>query len=567
MKFRYTIEEISKNGTRNLLNRDLDKDEIILGRGSGSDIHFESSYVSLNHARIVFSDGKPIIEDLGSLSGISVNNQITKRQNLKEDDEVKLGDVTLTVFFSGGIWGLHEKRVEQEKVDTEKLIERDVTKISIARLLPSLKYISIIFLLLVVGFFFVLPMTGGSQDSWNSGPISNHHSMIATDCLSCHGGNFSRVADKQCISCHNMTDHADKSNPGVLKAHHSSEARCATCHMEHNGDNGLVLKESKLCTDCHANITSIVPDSTRPSVPSFNEHPEFSVEVQPALPGAPVTRARLDDLQNLKDNSNVKLNHEVHLRTIRTKTGTVKLGCRDCHNSSPDRQSIEPINFENHCATCHTLEFDDRLAGRQVPHGDPDVVFKFLYAEYAKLLLSSEETSSNAQDFRQRFKPGGSIVANQAPAQNDDFKRSFVEKESRNAERLLFTKTACYLCHRIVQKEITDEQATAKSLSKFEVMTPQIPQHWMPYARFDHGAHEAVTCDDCHKGVYQSTKTNQVLLPGVKDCTNCHNDHAGNGLVKSDCVMCHSFHDQKLVEPAAKRKAEEILNQKVGTGS
>jgi predicted CXXCH cytochrome family protein len=556
MKLRYVIEEISLNGTKNLRSSEINKPEILIGRGSDCDVRLESTYVSLRHAKIGYVDSRPYIEDPGSLSSVIVNGNIEKYRVLEAGDKIKLADITLEVFFQDDMWGLKETRVEKEETDDEVVIKNQNENLSISNHLPSIKLLSSLLFIAVTGYFFVWPLFGKDQESWSAGPLASHHSMIAADCKSCHGGDFTQVDDKKCMSCHSMTEHSE-----FLRTHKSTstEGRCGTCHMEHNGDEGLVLNDPKLCTSCHANITATDPESKGQNVPSFEKHPEFSVQVQPAVPGGPYTKVMLTDFANLKDNSYVKLNHQIHLKPIRSKNGIVQLQCRDCHEASSDLKSINKITFDKHCRSCHSLEFDDRLKGKEVPHAQPDVVYKFLYAEYAKLMLGADDSPQATQTFNQRFKPGQALPSvESAPSTKDDFKQAFVEKESRNSERQLFTKTACYLCHKMLEKP-SDSGTSDNGLSRFEVIKPQIPTDWMPAARFDHGAHEAIKCGDCHKGVYESTKTNQVLLPKIEQCRTCHVDKAQNGLVKSDCISCHSFHDQQLVPVIRKRDIAEIL--------
>lgn len=556
MKFLYIIEKISVNGTKDTLVTPFDKAEIVIGRGSDCDIRLPSTYVTLRHAKITFENDRPVIEDPGSLSSVTVNGHIEKRKTLEEGDKIKLADIVMEVVIQDGTFGIKETRVEKEQTDIEEVIKQQTDKLSIVSHLPRMKIVCVGLFVLIAGLFFVLPYLTKKQNNWSSGPLSSHHSMIADDCGACHNGNFVQVKDDKCLSCHGMTDHSE-----FLKSHKSVEGRCATCHMEHNGDSGVILKDPNLCLSCHADIKKTNPDSKHPDVPSFEKHPEFSVSVQPATPGGSYTRVQLSDAANLKDNSNIKLNHKLHLQPIRGKEGIVELQCRDCHNASNDLKSINKISFDKHCRTCHSLEFDDRLKGKEVPHADPDVVYKFLYAEYAKLMLRSDDSPQAQQSFNQRFKPGQALPSVQAaPATNDDFKQSFVEKESRNSERQLFTKTACFLCHRMLEKPPSDKGVNDNALSKFEVIKPVIPTDWMPAADFNHGSHEEIRCDGCHKGVYESTKTNQVLLPKVGDCRTCHIDTAKHGLVKSDCISCHSYHDQKLVDPKKKRHINAILD-------
>lgn len=552
MTIRYTLEKISINGIKDTRSQDFDKTEILIGRGGGCDVLLQSSYVSLIHAKFGITDGKPFIEDQGTVSSILVNNSVEKYATLQEGDLVKLADISLEVIKEDGHWGLKEVRQEVDKPDNEEVVAGQLKQLNVANSLPSFKTLSILFFLVIAGLFLVWPYFSKDQSSWEAGPISNHHSMIASDCKSCHSVPFVQVKDEQCLSCHKMTNHSE-----IIKNHPKIEGRCASCHMEHNGTQALVIDEAKLCINCHGDLKSKFADAKSPGMQDFKTHPQFAVEVQPLLPGEKSTKVSLDNAAALRDNSNIKLNHEVHLQPIKSKNETVQLQCRDCHNASEDLKSIQPINFEKHCNSCHGLEFDDRLKGIEVPHGDPNVVYNFLYAEYAKLLLGSDDSPKAEASFVQRFKPGGSLPSVSAqPSIKDDFKQAFVEKESRKSERQLFTRTACYLCHRILEED------AAKALpekSHFEVIKPQIHTDWMPSANFDHGAHEEIKCEDCHSGVSQSTKTNQVLLPKVEKCQTCHADQEKHGLVKSDCVMCHSYHDQQLVSEEKKRNINDIL--------
>jgi predicted CXXCH cytochrome family protein len=358
-----------------------------------------------------------------------------------------------------------------------------------------------------------------------------------------------------------MTDHAPVFGPALIEKHKDLKMGCASCHMEHNGTTGLIVRNSALCTNCHGDIKRLIPEAQAQNVPRFDKHPEFTVMIQPPIPGGAYTRVRLDDPANLKDNSNVKLNHQKHLATLNGPKGKVKLECRSCHEPSDDLRTIKPISYDKHCQECHGLEFDDRLKGRQVPHGSADVVYRYLYAEYAKLALSQTPEDKPIQEvFNLRGRPGSVMPSVAAqPKQGEDFTRAFVEKESRDSERKLFTKTACFLCHRVAPKEITPEEAASKQTGLFTVLQPDIPNRWMPHSIFSHGAHEAVKCEECHHGVSESNRTQDVLMPKVGDCTGCHSEEGDHGTVKSDCVMCHSFHDQLTVPEDRKRQIDKIL--------
>jgi predicted CXXCH cytochrome family protein len=552
MKLRYLIKEINRNGTENVRYEDIDKAEITIGRGSGCDIHFDSHFVSLSHAKIITTDGKLVVEDAGSLSGIFINGSLVKRHILENGDSLKIGNINLEICIEDNLWIIIEKREETDGSNTETLVARDLNRVDIAKRLPSMKLLSALFFMLVLCAYFVFPIATSDYSNWSSGPISSNHAMIANNCKACHASAFTKVADKECLSCHNMESHA----LNLGEEHAVNKVACTKCHIEHKNTSAIALKESQLCVSCHFDIKKVNADAATDSVKSFESHPEFSVKVFPAIPNGTFSKVKLNDTANLKDNSNVKLNHQIHLKPLRSKSGEVQLGCRDCHMPSDDKKSMKSISFEKHCRDCHSLEFDDRLPGLEVTHGDPDVVYKSLYAEYAKFILASEKYSEETQTVLQRFKPGTAI---QGVATSQEFKKTFVEKESRAAERLLFTKTACYLCHRISESDKNEDIISARALSRFQVLKPQIQDIWMNAARFSHAAHEEIKCESCHSGVRDSTKTTQVLMPKLETCRECHSQEVQKNKIQSDCVMCHSFHDQKLISDEKKRAIDQII--------
>jgi len=480
---------------------------------------------------------------------------------LTAGDVVQIGDIRFNVSVDDGVWTITERREQKQEQDIDAVVGEQLTKLQTDKNMPTFFLLSAVLCGVILVLFLAVPPAMNSWRSWSSGPISNNHLMIANQCSSCHEAPFRPVKDESCTACHAMTDHAPVFGPALIEKHKDLKMGCASCHMEHNGTTGLIVRNSALCTNCHGDIKRLIPEAQAQNVPRFDKHPEFTVMIQPPIPGGAYTRVRLDDPANLKDNSNVKLNHQKHLATLNGPKGKVKLECRSCHEPSDDLRTIKPISYDKHCQECHGLEFDDRLKGRQVPHGSADVVYRYLYAEYAKLALSQTPEDKPIQEvFNLRGRPGSVMPSVAAqPKQGEDFTRAFVEKESRDSERKLFTKTACFLCHRVAPKEITPEEAASKQTGLFTVLQPDIPNRWMPHSIFSHGAHEAVKCEECHHGVSESNRTQDVLMPKVGDCTGCHSEEGDHGTVKSDCVMCHSFHDQLTVPEDRKRQIDKIL--------
>lgn len=62
-----------------------------IGRSSKSDLAIDQESISRHHARITFDGQRHVIEDLGSTNGTFVNDQLVRRQPLKDGDQIKLG--------------------------------------------------------------------------------------------------------------------------------------------------------------------------------------------------------------------------------------------------------------------------------------------------------------------------------------------------------------------------------------------------------------------------------------------------------------------------------------------
>jgi chromosome segregation ATPase len=70
----------------------LTKRTVTLGRGPQCDLQVVTHFVSREHARITLTDGKPLIEDLGSRNGVFVNSVRVERRTLQHGDLVTIGE-------------------------------------------------------------------------------------------------------------------------------------------------------------------------------------------------------------------------------------------------------------------------------------------------------------------------------------------------------------------------------------------------------------------------------------------------------------------------------------------
>ena len=92
-----------------------------VGRARHNDLSLTEPSVSKAHARIVFEDGNFVIEDLGSLHGVSVNAARTNRVELSQGAQVQLGNVTLKFSLLGGD-GATEQIAEFPWIEQQQLL-------------------------------------------------------------------------------------------------------------------------------------------------------------------------------------------------------------------------------------------------------------------------------------------------------------------------------------------------------------------------------------------------------------------------------------------------------------
>ncbi len=555
MKLIHRKEQRGNDGSVIYVQNEYAIERIIIGRGGKSNIILKGHKVSLEHCIVTFNGDYLSLADNGSVYGTSVNGDLATRATLSSGDNFQVGDANFEVEQSSNGWTITESQIEEaENSGTESVVERTEKALSLSLAMPRLQTLSLLGLFFVLALFLLYPMQLKQWSAWSTGPMTGNHAMIAKDCQACHTDPYSTINDKACLACHTLTDHV----PHNIKLAHeiNSGKNCVDCHQEHWGPERLIHKTSGQCVECHGDIKSLVNESEMRAVHSFKNHPEFAVTLQ-RIPGqSKENRVSLDQKEALQDHSNVSLNHALHLKSIRGPEGLETLTCASCHIHNSDLKSFKPISFEDNCQRCHSLEFDKRLPGIQVPHGNADFVYPSLYAAYATLTLDkgSEEVPSNNTI---RSRPGEAMPSVQRQATSgEDFSKKNVEREARSAERELFTRTGCKLCH-LVDEIVPAGDFVSKAL--FQVRDPEILDSWMPGAKFDHGAHEEISCNDCHSGVAKSEKTEDVLMPNVRKCQDCHGDPNGDKPVESNCTTCHSYHDSKPVELSRKRDVSAII--------
>ena len=247
---------------------------------------------------------------------------------------------------------------------------------------------------------------------FQSRPVTFSHASLANNCKQCHDASFqlprrllgstAALFIHSCEQCHeqSLADHHGAPSDS------SSITDCASCHSEHRGQTSLTNVSDSQCVTCHSDInanTDHHQSTFANSVNSIDSHPEITllkhwINSQPARTHGVHQAATLAGNENGKfvDASNIKFNHAVHLnqngvlvppdhpeygRFWRASgSSTTTLDCASCHPPDAIGQGMQPINYEQHCASCHQLSYSSLLArtplanNKPLPHVDPELI-------------------------------------------------------------------------------------------------------------------------------------------------------------------------------------------------
>jgi predicted CXXCH cytochrome family protein len=380
---------------------------------------------------------------------------------------------------------------------------------------------------------------------WSSGPlIPAHQTTVGDNCGACHANGFEMVRNESCTSCHrNLADHVDFTRIPMPEL---QQTRCATCHREHNEPHSLVVMADALCTDCHrdpASHTTAKIDIDPVTRFKQGEHPDFDWHLlQPRRMAAGTGEkvdwqwARLAHTDKTSEQSNLKFPHHVHLdgsRVQSQETGEV-LACESCHVLSPDREHFAPITMETSCRGCHDLRFDRRDPQKQLPHGTPSRVIAAMEEHYLHANLEPKEPTG----LQRRRLPD----RDQDEEQCNDSALVCAKRQTATEAERQFTQSGCVTCHEVVDTAISD------LYNRFQVLPVRLNSDWYPKARFDHVAHltQAQTtgnarCASCHDAD-KSSHSGDRLVPGLDNCTQCHDSVHSKDTIPLNCVDCHEFH-------------------------
>ncbi len=196
-----------------------------------------------------------------------------------------------------------------------------------------------------------------------------------------------------------------------------------------------------------------------------------------------------------------------------------------------------PITYENQCQACHPL-YDKKQPGvlpAIVRHRQtPAEIKQALHREFAEEYLQGDPK------LLARLIPPEPLP-NVRPPEAESVERLIQEKVEVAETKL--SQEYCGKCH----------EPASLSPGLQPVVPTQVPQVWFQHATFDHRAHRAMDCRQCHEAAYAdsphaSRQAKDVLIPQRDTCLECHrppsrSGGASTGGARFDCVECHRYHN------------------------
>lgn len=389
-------------------------------------------------------------------------------------------------------------------------------------------------------------------------------------------GSPRQVADGQCSACHSGPAHHENQIAAEIVS-------CAACHRDHQGPNADLTRVADVaCTACHSDLSrhqeqgkkSIATGEPFVSVASWGSHPEFR-----SLGGK--------NQASFIDPGRLKFNHALHMlpgqapadavENAKRKWGSidaadragllagrnqpvddrqpVQLACDSCHqlDSAASGDGVpalgaymQPIRFQKHCAACHRGELavdadqPNQPTPGHVPHGLKAAEIRHFMAGLLQPLAPPKPLSP-----RMPLQP----IPGKTPGENlaQTIDQGAGEKIA-SAETRLAGEHRCGKCHEFAAKVAGESMP--------EIEPTSIPTVWLKHARFDHAAHRAVQCIDCHEAKFFEPPPSEdpakkppldgqmPMIPGRETCARCHGPAIETGAAgaRFDCVECHRYH-------------------------
>lgn len=556
MKVLLVTQTRNKKGQTASTEQTLVTDILRIGRGTDCKLYLPDPRIALHHAVIRSSvDGACYIE--AETGAVSVDGSFERSAKMRENQRILIGPYEMLVL---------PDRPDFDLVLCVELIEplregvdevRSHVRAGLQNTWLSKRIFSWSLFAMVLAAFLAWPIMSAMNQSppeqrkeaikaaavtpdasWDVGPLASAHASFGRDCNTCHQQPFVQVKNDACESCHKTIGwHFPLKTPAAKEIHAAvfPDTRCASCHRDHKGPNGLVRTDATLCTDCHQNLKSRHPKIGTANIGDFTkDHPGFMLSIlQPGKTGeSAIVRVPQDDKTKAREASGLKFPHDIHLskKGIRGPDGKVNMECANCHARDEAGIRFKPVTMKDHCQNCHSLEFEPKVTNRQVPHGKIADVQDTLNEFYAQAALADTPIDVVVDAGIRR--PGERLSETKRQAA-----LTWATEKAGKIAKDLFEDRVCFVCH-----QITPVAAAENKPATWQIAPVAVTQHWLPKSRFPHSQHSTFECADCHK-VADSKVSADIAIPDIKNCRECH---GGNEPVKDKargtCETCHGFH-------------------------
>lgn len=548
----------SANGTTADGQQLFDGETLTLGASSDRNIIIEWPGVQLRHATATLKNQQLHVAS-HSQNGFLVDQETCHEATLESGQSFQIGNHEFSFTLEDGQAVLNLTVDELAPLPSNANPKTRLEHIGFSKRRWSLGLLGFIVLVFLVSplinravqnhgespvIHYILP----SDSSWNTGSFHPAHQFFANDCSTCHTQPFAQTKDETCMSCHQES--ARHFPVALVDQNEHPEAACQSCHKEHNGQSELVVDDKKLCVNCHKDIHELTNgQSEQVSVQDWEKsHPEITLNMAYWDTAAEQWHYRQHKASEpAKEQSGLLFPHDVHLAAEGFDTGAAEakvLVCADCHTPEPGGALMQPVNMEQHCESCHRLDFDPARPSLTVRHGDIAATLRDIAG------LKGLDALFPPPEHETQVRPP--VVSNLVRPGKTAKSATYIKQASTLtgiAEELI-EKRGCATCHTVNK----DEQALKEGrlLQTWSIEPVHLTQRWIDDAEFDHSGHRSISCLSCHSAIESSESSEDVHIPARSSCLECHGNPNSDGLSVSQCIDCHSYHlpEHGLLSPS-----------------
>jgi hypothetical protein len=564
--------------------------ELAVGRAAENDIVLADLSIDPQHAKIRNLGGGRVVVESVSGQGFQSGGRTVQRAELNVAGNPVLGFGSYSLSLEPGTDDTVTIVVTREEPDAaaSPSVFSLRAKVFSRRRMAWAFGAGILLICLLVPVFGSGLLRGAKihpDQQWSSGPLSQAHAFLETDCNACHQKAFVAVRDQACLSCHmkqapaqqaaldkrlqdlgspyrtlQVAEHGQAGLPSdeihkrlrkgwpsdkeglaakIQAVFNHPDDRCASCHIEHTTPAGKpgqavaatprpekpTLVVVQTCETCHATLKMRLKDTQLIDTPDWGKHPRFRPMVTRGG-RAEAHPPRLALASNPREDNGLIFPHDLHVDPLGGPARqAVALGRA--------RAGASPVT----CTSCH----DRRGSGFKPVEMEEDCEachsLAFARGPGGQLAKLPHDEPEKVLAYLNGFYRG-------APQAGGIFRAAFAPGG------------ACVDCHTIT-----------RNASGFPVVARvHLAQSFMPRGDFNHAIEQhggkstdELVCRDCHRssGLRNdaaapkwrlSSDAHDLMMPDKAQCDSCHGNAkaAQSDQAGADCQQCHSFHAPSL---------------------